>query len=313
MVDIVLACLNGEALLPELLRSLQAQTHDAWRLWIRDDGSSDRTVALVESFAAADARIHLLHRGGPPMGVAGAFGWLLDRVPADVRYVMFADHDDVWLPRKIEITLAAMCSAESATPGPVLVHTDLRVVDDALRVLHQSFWELSGIRPEPVTLRRLIVQNVVTAPSAMLNAPLLRLVGGTPHEAIYQDWWCACVAAAFGRVIAVPEATVLYRQHGGNAVGAKRARLPLHDLPRAAWSALRATSRLREDIGRTAAQAGAFLRRYEPALDDGDRAFLRAYARIPDEPYFARKLAVLRLRIRREHGLWRNLGVLLRA
>ena len=312
-VDIVSAILNGADYVGAMLRSIQAQSHAHWVLWIRDDGSIDDTVAIVTAFAASDDRIRLLHVGGPPMGVAGAFGWLLQRVPADSRYVMYADHDDVWLPHKIECTLAAMRAAEAEGPGPVLVHTDLVVVDEHLHTMAESLWAMSGVHPERATLRRLIVQNVVTAPTAMLNRDLCDRIGIMPQEALFQDWWSACVAVAFGRIVALHQATILYRQHARNAVGARRVPTRWYDIPRAAVRALGTTSHLRSHLARTARQAAAFLDRYETDLDENDRRFLRDYSRLPDLPFFRRKVRVLRLRLRREHGLWRNLGVLLRA
>ena len=313
-VDIICSVLDGAAYVEEFIRSLQAQTHAYWRLWVRDDGSSDATVDIVTALARDDERIRLLHVGGPRLGIAGGFGWLLERVPHDSAYVMCGDADDVWLPAKIASTLAAMREAEARASGPVLVHTDLRVVDAALRVIAPSYWRFAGITPEPRSLRRLIVQNVVTAPTMMLNRALIEKVGTTPTDAAFQDWWYACVAVAFGRVIALSEATILYRQHAANAVGARdRSRGTWSNLPREAARAAGHTSRLREDLAGTARQAAAFLQRYGSELPESDRRFLRAFSQIPGRGFARRKLDVLRLRLLREHGLWRNLGFLLRA
>lgn len=313
-VDIICSVLDGARYLEEFLASLRAQTHTEWHLWVRDDGSTDATVAIVTAAAAADPRITLLHRGGPQLGVAGGFGWLLERVPADSAYVMCGDADDVWLPHKIGRTLAAMLKAEARLPVPTLVHTDLTVVDAHLNAIHKSFWRYSGIDPSRNSLRALIVRNVATAPTVMINRALRELIGATPPEATYQDWWYACVAAAFGRVVAVPESTVLYRQHGANVVGARAgAPVSLRDFPRAAAHALRNTALLREHLAQSAAQAGAFLTRYNDTLIDVDREFLADYAQLPHHPFLRRKLEVIRLRLRPEQGILRNLGVLFRA
>jgi hypothetical protein len=319
-VDIVCSVLNGAPYLPAFLESLDAQTHAEWRLWVRDDGSTDASVDVVRDKAAADRRVHLIHTGGPPVGVGKAFGWLLDRVPSDAAYVMCADQDDVWLPRKIERTLATMRAAEADASSagraaePVLVHTDLTVVDAQLRVLHPSFWAFAGLRPEPASLRRFAVHNVTTGATMMLNRPLRALVGSMPAEAVIHDWWCACVAAAFGRVVALHEPTVLYRQHGANTIGARRdPRVPLADAPRAALQALGKTSEFRADVRRAAAQAGAFLERYGQLLGDHDRRFLQAFSRIPDRGFLRRKLDLLRYRTLPEHGILRSLGVVLRG
>jgi glycosyltransferase involved in cell wall biosynthesis len=313
-VDIIAPLYNGARFLDEFLSGLRGQTHSRWRLWLRDDGSTDRTPDLARAAAAADPRIQVVEdRAGARLGAAAGFGWLMARLPADARYVMCADQDDVWLPEKIARTLAAMTEAEAAAPGPVLVHTDLVVVDETLRVLHRSYWGHAGVDPEPVSLRRLIVQNVATGATVMLNRELRGLVGPLPAGAVYHDWWYACVAAAFGRVVAVREATVLYRQHDANVVGAPRAAPRWYQLPAATWAAMRRPGHLRAEVARTARQAGAFLERFESRLTEDDRRFLSAYAELPALPFFRRKARVIRLRLRAEHGVWRNLGVVLRA
>ncbi len=314
VVDVIAASYQGARYIAEFLSSMQAQTHGGWRLWLRDDGSTDGTVEIVQAFAAADARIRILPCDGPRLGAARSFAWLLARVPSDSEYVMCADQDDVWLPGKIERTLDAMLDAESHAPGPVLVHTDLVVVDESLRVIDPSFWRFSHVAPEPALLRRLVVQNVATGATVMLNRSLRELVGDVPDGAFYHDWWFACVAAAFGRIVALHEATVLYRQHGANVVGARRGgRHELRALPAAARRALEETALLRAHLARTTRQAAAFLERYESRLTEPDRRFLAAFARLPEHSFLRRKYEVIRLRLRREHGFWRNLGVLLRA
>lgn len=314
-IDIISSVLDAEPFLPDFLRSLERQTHTDWRLWVRDDGSRDRSVEIVRAAAAKDSRIRLLHVGGPRLGVAGGFGWLLERVPEDAAYVMCGDADDVWLPHKIARTLEAMQAAERSDAGstPVLVHTDLTVVDATLEVRHSSFWSFSGFDPEPATLRRLVVRNVVTAPTVMMNRPLRLLVGRTPDRALFQDWWYALVAAAFGRVVAVRESTVLYRQHGANAVGARDARLTLRGLPAAAARRLANGGPFRQALARTAAQAAAFGERYGDRLSAADRQFLNEYSQLPQRSAVARKLALMRLRALPEHTMAQRLGILWRG
>ena len=57
IVDIVCATFNGERFLADLLSSLEVQTHTDWRLWLRDDSSTDGTLGIVRDFADSDARI----------------------------------------------------------------------------------------------------------------------------------------------------------------------------------------------------------------------------------------------------------------
>lgn len=314
-VDIICPMFNGARYANAFLQSLHAQTHSRWRLWVRDDGSTDASVDVVTAFAGGDARVRLLHTGGPPLGAAGAFGWLLKRVPPDAEYVMFADQDDVWLPDKIARTLGAMLAAETVAPGPVLVHSDLIVVDEALNEIHRSFWRFARINPESRTLRHVIVKNVVTGATVMLNRALVELTGRIPAEAVVHDWWVACVAAAFGRIVAIPAPTVLYRQHGANTIGARRpsSALAWRDVPGEIPGALQRSARVRADIAAAAKQARVFLDRYGGRLSTGDSRFLAAYARLPDRAFLRRKIDLVRLQLHAEDGLIHNVGILLRA
>ena len=313
-VEIVAPLYNGARYLDEFLSSVRAQTHPQWRLWLRDDGSTDATPEIARRAAAADQRIVLLDGGGMRLGPAAAFDWLLARIPAGTPYAMCADQDDVWRPEKIAVTLAAMRSAETAGAGPLLVHTDLVVVDDQLRTIDHSFWHYSGVDPEPATLRRVIVQNVATGATIMMNRELRALAGSVPPTAVYHDWWYACVAAAFGRIVPVRTATVLYRQHDANVVGAPRGPRPRwYRVPGLARHAMGRSAHLRSEIARTSRQAAALLARFDTRLAERDRRFLRDYAALPERSFLRRKLDVARLRVRPEQGFWRNLGVLLRA
>lgn len=316
-IDILCATFNGAQFLPDFRQSLEAQTHSDWRLWVRDDGSTDNTVTVVRDWSQADPRVRLAWAAGQGerLGAARSFGWLLDRTRSDVSYVMFADQDDVWLPQKITQTFAAMRAGEAAYGNsvPLLVHTDLTVTDASLRTVHPSFWTYARIRPEPTTLRRLISHNVTTGSTMMMNQRLTELIGRPPAQMAMHDWWCACVAAAFGRVIALPESTVLYRQHASNAIGAHDNRLSITEVPRAIAARSGTTTEFRRGLNKAAVQADAFLTRYGDVLSGTDRAFLDAYARIPQRGFVRRKLDLLRYRVLPERGLLHTLGVLWRG
>jgi len=313
-VDIVCPTFNGAKFLPELLDSVRRQTHPEFRLWIRDDGSSDETVEMIEAAVATDHRLVRV-AGGERLGVAGSFARLVAQLPPDSAYIMCADQDDVWFDDKIERTLAAMLAAESAArpAHPILVHSDLVVVDSELKVLDPSYWAYARLEPEPVSLRRLVVRNVVTGATMMINRRLRELIGAMPADAIHHDWWFACVAAAFGTIVALPEATMFYRQHGSNSVGARDRRIGVRRLPHVVVAGLTSGSAFKREIRQSSAQGRAFLERYGAALAPNDRDFLAAYSLIPDQRFLPRKLAVARLRALPEFGVWRNLGAVLRG
>ena len=78
--------------------------------------------------------------------------------------------------------------------------------------------------PEPLALT-----NVVTGCTAMVNRALLDQALPIPPEALMHDWWLALVASGFGAIGWLPQLRVLYRQHGGNVLGAQGLRLAIDD------------------------------------------------------------------------------------
>jgi hypothetical protein len=198
--------------------------------------------------------------------------------------------------------------AEHGRDHPLLVHTDLAVVDRRLQPISPSFWRYQNIHPAGrETLNRLLAQNVVTGCSMMLNRALRERALPIPAEACMHDWWLALVAAAFGRITHLPEPTVLYRQHGGNDTGAKR------------WGrdfivrrALGDSGRVRDQIARTQRQADRFAAIYGEGLREPLRTMAAGYGALSRRRYPQRVAFLLRHRIFKA-GFIRNVGYFTRV
>jgi glycosyltransferase involved in cell wall biosynthesis len=223
VIDILMATYNGENYVAEQIDSILNQSHKAIRLIIRDDLSTDRTVEIIQDYLCLHPERIVLIPSSARLGPKANFSVLLEF--SSKNYVMFADQDDIWLPTKVETTFKKMCELESlhSTSCPLLVHTDLKVVDQDLKLIHPSFWKYSKIFPKKSrTLNRLLVQNVITGCTVMINRALIKIIGTIPSQTLMHDWWVGLVASAFGLVVEIPEATILYRQHKKNTLGAKK-------------------------------------------------------------------------------------------
>jgi GT2 family glycosyltransferase len=296
-VEILLATYQGARFLEEQLDSVLAQTHRRWTLVARDDGSTDDTPAILRRHAARHpGRIRVLPADGRRLGAMGNFSALLDSSTA--QHVMLCDQDDVWLPEKIEVTLGRMRASEQAhgAARPVLVHTDLRVVDEALRPIADSMWRFQQTDPGRLsTLPRALLQNFVTGCTTMVNRALLAVALPVPSDARMHDWWLTLAALEFGVIESVPAATILYRQHGKNERGARAfnpVRSALEVLHRERW---RAASEARwAEFRLQEAQASAFLERFRGRLTPQDRETLRAFSALSRQGGLARRASVLR-------------------
>lgn len=215
-VNILLSTYNGERYLAEQIESIQRQTFQDWNLLIRDDGSTDGTVAMIQDFAQKDERITFInpdHRDN--LGVIRNFFTLLKYDKAD--YYFFSDQDDVWLEDKLSVTLAA---AKSLLPvEPCLVYTDLTVVNHQLQVMHESMIRVQSHHAN-TSLRQELTENTVTGGTMMINHVLAEL-WQTTDDLIMHDWYLALLAAAKGQLVYLDVPTQLYRQHDNNVLGAR--------------------------------------------------------------------------------------------
>lgn len=215
-VTILLCTRNGAAHLPAQLQSYCAQDHADWSLWVSDDGSDDATLGILADFAATHAGRHPLRLlAGPGRGAAANYLSLLTHPDLPAGAVTLSDQDDVWRPDRLTRALTAVRDPGAVTLyGAQSLHTraDLAVI--------------GGSRPprRPPGFRNAVVQNVVSGHTATLSAAATALVRAAgPVTVPHHDWWLyQLVSGAGGQVVIDREATVLYRQHGGNAMGAHR-------------------------------------------------------------------------------------------
>ncbi|MCY0880868.1 MAG: glycosyltransferase family 2 protein [Firmicutes bacterium] len=217
-ITVVMSTYNGAPWLEEQLASLLTQTLPPTQILVRDDGSTDTTPDIVRMWADRYPQIHIVPAPAHA-GIAGSFS--LGVLAAETPYVMLADQDDVWLADKIEKSWHVMADYEKRSGGdrPILVHSDLTVVDAHLQVMQPSFMAFQRILPKQ-TLPQYFLANNVTGCTVLMNRALIRRAFPIPPEIRYHDWWIALVAAAWGEIVLLPDAPILYRQHGTNAVGA---------------------------------------------------------------------------------------------
>lgn len=225
MIAILLATYNSERFLSEQIDSILNQTYAAWKLYIRDDGSKDGTVDIIKKYVTSHPdKIELISDHEVGKGAYGNFVTLMDAVDAD--YYAFCDHDDYWIPTKIDVCYDRMKKLEAVNPGmPIVVHTDMKVVDQSLNVLSESFWKYSKLLPNHSSFWELVCCNTVNGCTMLFNKQAkLASVGNEPFCLMHDTLVSQSVAAVGGVISAIKEPTVLYRQHGDNVIGAANAR-----------------------------------------------------------------------------------------
>jgi glycosyltransferase involved in cell wall biosynthesis len=218
-VHILLASYQGEAYLAQQLESIAAQTYSAWQLWVSDDGSTDTTREIVAQFASQVTQTVVI-LDGPCKGVTQNFFHLVNTVSLDNSNSLYAfcDQDDVWLPEKVARAVAQYQSQILSDEQPFLYCGRTEIVDANLRHLGYS-----AIPTRPLGFGNALLQNIAGGNTMVFNSALLQTLRHiNPLHSVWHDWSAYLVATGCGGILYFDkEASVLYRQHKLNAVGAK--------------------------------------------------------------------------------------------
>ncbi|MBQ6527386.1 MAG: glycosyltransferase family 2 protein [Clostridia bacterium] len=276
---VLLATYNGLPYLSELLDSLKRQTIP-FACLIQDDGSTDGTVDVLKDLCASDSRFSLSPLSGQHFGAAGNFLSLLSQTKGPVAC---CDQDDLWEENRLERCMQALEQTEKQYGGetPILVHSDLSVIAEDGTLLHESFFRHQGWDPKARSLSRLLVQNNVTGAACLMNEPLRKLIAehAVADNMFMHDWFFAQTAAAFGRIVFVPESLVRYRQHGTNAIGAST-----HGTAGRFLEALRMPAVIRKRLKVNETEATCLLQSYAGILPEKQEKIIRDFLAISKAP-----------------------------
>ena len=208
-IAILMATYNSSQFIREQLDSLYSQSYMDWELYIHDDGSNDNTLDIIEQYSQRYKNIRVIGKEVKALGPKNNFMFLLNNADAD--YYLFCDHDDVWFPNKIELTIQQIKKNEIADrSNPVLFHSDLHIVDTELKTISNSMWHYAKIRPDLLKKKNYVmVSCFITGCTLGINKATKELVKDMPDKAIMHDWWIGVKAVMSGaKVISWPEATM---------------------------------------------------------------------------------------------------------
>lgn len=213
-IAILLCTYNGEEFLAEQLASYFSQTYDSWDLYVSDDGSVDRTRAILnEHFqGVTDHKLEMID--GPQQGFAANFLSLISRPDIDAEYFALSDQDDIWKTEKLERAIAQMSELPAGIPA--LYTSRVELIDE--RGDHLGY---SPLYERPPSFANALIQNIAGGHAMIINREARDLlVKAGCADVPFHDWWVyQVVAGADGVVIYDPRPSVAYRQHLTNLVG----------------------------------------------------------------------------------------------
>ena len=212
-IAVMLSAYNGEKYITKQIESILKQDNaDHITLYIRDDGSSDGTLSILQELQDTHSNIRVIQ--GENVGLVKSFFSLLAMcVGEGYDYYSFSDQDDYWKPEKLNIAVQTLLAADSEKP--LMYSSCSELVDDNLQ--DQDATTQRNLRG--ITFYNSAIQNFCPGHNQVLNHKLAQLVVNKTTELknIYsQDLWITNVAAVTGKIYFDNHPHVLYRQHNDN-------------------------------------------------------------------------------------------------
>jgi glycosyltransferase involved in cell wall biosynthesis len=222
-VHVVMGVYRPQArFLEQQISSILGQQGVAVRLLAVIDGRDPETEALCRS----DRRVSVLPRhehAGAYLTYGAGLAAAVARSTGNDDLFAFADQDDIWEARKLEVLAAALDRT-----GAQLAACDAKVIGERDEELAPSLCRLEGRANDP-GIGSLLIANSASGMEMVFRRPLAELSCPFPlagNGLFLHDWWLAALAAATGKVVFIDETLVRYRHHAGNLMGPRLAARP---------------------------------------------------------------------------------------
>lgn len=211
-VCVLMSTYNGEKYLREQLDSILDQEGVKIKLLVRDDGSRDGTLQILEEY---NNKGLLTYYTGENLGPAHSFLQLLKDAP-ESSYYAFSDQDDVWLKNKL---ISGVSQIKGFDDIPAFYDSMTTVVDANLIPTGKKF----GSKKVYNFATQIARSNVIGCTMIMNKQLQIVIASKNPNYIVMHDQWIASVCKGIGGIeVKDPESYILYRQHINNEVGAKQ-------------------------------------------------------------------------------------------
>lgn len=201
MISVCVATYNGEKYIKEQIESIICQLSPVDEIVVSDDGSTDGTIAIIQSFK--DDRIKIVQgpcKSKPALNFENA----LIHTKGD--YIFLADQDDVWEQNKVEVMMNELKTND-------LVLSDCSIVDKDLNAICPSYFSM--LPPKTGVINN-IIKNHYLGCCLAFRRNVLQVAIPFPKNVIMHDIWIGLCADIYYRTAIISQPLMKYRRHGNN-------------------------------------------------------------------------------------------------
>lgn len=205
-VAVVLSTYNGEKYIKDQLDSILEQTYKNIEIYVRDDGSKDRTVDILSEYEK-QGKIKLYPREN--VGFIKSFFECLSFCD-DADYYAFCDQDDEWFAKKIERAVKML--DEKDTNKPLLYFSDYDFYNENMEFMAHSKSHKNG-----PSFRNAIVDCITLGINTVINKTTRdMMINSGIEKSCGHDWTAYMICSGIGEVIYDKVPTLKYRRTGKN-------------------------------------------------------------------------------------------------
>lgn len=204
-VAVLIAAYNGEKYLSEQIDSIIKQTYKNVVIYIRDDGSEDKTPAIIRQYCEFYPNVIGIF-GKKNLGYPGCFYALTD-MKIDADYFMFADQDDVWLENKIERAVKRLNKENNEIP--ICYFAGYKICDSQLNFIRDS-----NDNDRKIQFKDTLFEVCGLEFTMAINKCALDFLSMyKPQKAKARGTWMCMLFSAFGKIVYENEPCAFYRRH----------------------------------------------------------------------------------------------------
>jgi glycosyltransferase involved in cell wall biosynthesis len=214
-VAILMSTFNGAKFLSEQLDSLANQNHENWILYVRDDGSADKTLEILNEYERKWGSKKIIIFAGSNIGFSKSFLTLACDKSIKADYYAFCDQDDIWLPEKLTKAIN-LIQITKGNENAFLYCGRSHYVSEKLQPCGQS-----PLFIFPPNFRNALVQSIAGGNTMVFNQKtknMLENIGLVDVPS--HDWWLYILISGIDGVVFYDQNPyLLYRQHSQALVG----------------------------------------------------------------------------------------------
>lgn len=214
-IAVLLCSYNGSEYIRQQIDSIINQSETEWTVFVSDDGSTDGTLDILQSYRDKLGSKRFVIINGPGKGFAWNFLSLLEKCGDNFDYYAFCDQDDEWMPNKLTMSISILSGYDCNVPSVYCGRTSL--VDEKCLHLGES-----PLFSKPPSFKNALIQSIAGGNTMVLNRAARNIVNKTPEDVkiVSHDWWIYIVITAVGgNIYYDPKPSINYRQHTNNIVG----------------------------------------------------------------------------------------------